>query len=222
MDRMEQMVTQRPELEILRRAQDRAVHREGVPTFVTLVDERSGIAIPVGDTASESDARPAGRQHPKCVPLQPARVGFVDSWPLFGEPIDHRYAGRQEKGPTGVDPVTGTDRPAEPGLDLQRKPLVGQFTFNGKNVYVIANHFNSKLGGSERRRSLPIPHPILDGPAGRAGPDGARLRRPNPGDRQEGERGGGRGPQRLSVQPCTEVAHHRLPPTVPGRGSSPT
>lgn len=27
-----------------------------------------------------------------------------------------------------------------------RKPLVGQFRFRGKNVFVIANHFNSKGG----------------------------------------------------------------------------
>ncbi|MFJ6772546.1 hypothetical protein ACIQOV_16510, partial [Kitasatospora sp. NPDC091257] len=33
-----------------------------------------------------------------------------------------------------------------------RKPLVGQFSFRGKKVFVIANHFNSK-GGRARNRA---------------------------------------------------------------------
>ena len=35
------------ELEILRESQDRALHREGIPMFVGLADERPGAAEPV-------------------------------------------------------------------------------------------------------------------------------------------------------------------------------
>ena len=30
--------------------------------------------------------------------------------------------------------------------NASRKPLVGEFTFSGKPVFVIANHFDAKLG----------------------------------------------------------------------------
>lgn len=36
--------------------------------------------------------------------------------------------------------------PANTAWNSSRKPLAGQFTFNGHTVFVIANHFNSKLG----------------------------------------------------------------------------
>ncbi|HLO88904.1 MAG TPA: choice-of-anchor I family protein [Nostocaceae cyanobacterium] len=36
--------------------------------------------------------------------------------------------------------------PTNSAFDNSRKPLVGEFTFNGQTIYVIANHFNSKGG----------------------------------------------------------------------------
>nr|WP_242038799.1 calcium-binding protein [Anabaena lutea] len=36
--------------------------------------------------------------------------------------------------------------PTNAAFNASRKPLVGEFTFNGQTVYVIANHFNSKGG----------------------------------------------------------------------------
>ncbi|MFJ9584204.1 hypothetical protein [Streptomyces acidicola] len=35
-----------------------------------------------------------------------------------------------------------------------RKPLVGEFTFQGKNVFLIANHFTSKGGDQSERLEL--------------------------------------------------------------------
>jgi uncharacterized protein len=36
--------------------------------------------------------------------------------------------------------------PTNPAFNSSRKPLVGEFTYNGKTLFVIANHFNSKGG----------------------------------------------------------------------------
>jgi predicted extracellular nuclease len=36
--------------------------------------------------------------------------------------------------------------PANPAFQDSRKPLTGVFSFNGQDIFVIANHFNSKLG----------------------------------------------------------------------------
>jgi predicted extracellular nuclease len=41
--------------------------------------------------------------------------------------------------PGRIDPTNGA-------WDSSRKPLVGEFTFNGKTLFVIGNHFNSKGG----------------------------------------------------------------------------
>jgi uncharacterized protein len=36
--------------------------------------------------------------------------------------------------------------PANPAFNASRKPLVGEFMFNGQKIFVIANHFNAKGG----------------------------------------------------------------------------
>lgn len=40
----------------------------------------------------------------------------------------------------------GRINPASPAWEASRKPLVGEFTFRGKPVFVIGNHFGSKGG----------------------------------------------------------------------------
>lgn len=40
----------------------------------------------------------------------------------------------------------GRIAPTDPGWDNSRKPLAGEFTFGGRTVFVIANHFDSKGG----------------------------------------------------------------------------
>lgn len=49
-----------------------------------------------------------------------------------------------EKGKLTLNP--GRIDPTNPAFNESRKPLAAQFTFNGKNVIVVANHFNSKGG----------------------------------------------------------------------------
>ncbi|BAY21903.1 5'-nucleotidase/2',3'-cyclic phosphodiesterase [Calothrix sp. NIES-2100] len=75
--------------------------------------------------------------------FNPNRVNFVDR------------SGGTSTSNTTVSNVGGTPTlSASPGLvdptnsafNSSRKPLVGEFTFNGQTVYVLGNHFNSKGG----------------------------------------------------------------------------
>ena len=75
--------------------------------------------------------------------FNPGRVQFVD-----------RPGGTSTSGTT-VSNVGGAPEPSfSPGLidptnstfNNSRKPLVGEFTFNGRSVFVVGNHFNSKGG----------------------------------------------------------------------------
>jgi hypothetical protein len=93
-------------------------------------------------------------------------------------------------------------------LLASRKPLVGEFTFNGKTVFVIANHFDAKLG-DRNGRTLSVPGAVVRGPALWTGADRARLCGQDPRDRQEGRRGRPRRPQRLPVQSGALGSAHR-------------
>ncbi|AFZ26862.1 putative extracellular nuclease [Cylindrospermum stagnale PCC 7417] len=75
--------------------------------------------------------------------FNPSRVSFVD------------HAGGTSTSNTTVTNVNGVPTlsaspgridPTNSAFDNSRKPLVGEFTFNGQTVYVIGNHFNSKGG----------------------------------------------------------------------------
>src|SRR6185312_16155970 len=52
----------------------------------------------------------------------------------------------KKKGEPALTLSPGRVDPANPVWTASRKPLVGQFTFDGQSVFVIANHFDSKLG----------------------------------------------------------------------------
>ncbi|MFB7114969.1 endonuclease/exonuclease/phosphatase family protein [Streptomyces sp. NPDC056291] len=52
--------------------------------------------------------------------------------------------GRGDKTALTVSP--GRIDPTNSAWNSSRKPLVGEFTFQGKKLFVIANHFASKLG----------------------------------------------------------------------------
>ena len=75
----------------------------------------------------------------------PQRVTFDD---LGGTDVDRSTTGTQVVDHHGAMLTLSPGRidPTNPVWTSSRKPLVGQFTFRGKRVIVIANHFNSKLG----------------------------------------------------------------------------
>ncbi|WP_293933894.1 lamin tail domain-containing protein [Iodobacter sp.] len=75
--------------------------------------------------------------------FNPARVSFID-----------RAGGSATQ---GIDVVAcpeqacltaspGRIAPTDPAFNASRKPLTGEFSFNGNKLFVIANHFNSKGG----------------------------------------------------------------------------
>jgi len=75
--------------------------------------------------------------------FNPARVSFID------------IPGGDATTPVGLTTVNGKVRltaspgriaPQDPAWKASRKPLVGQFSFHGRPVFVIANHFDAKLG----------------------------------------------------------------------------
>ena len=122
-----------------------AIHAAGGPTY----QFRS--INPVND---QDGGEPGGNIRVGFL-FNPARVSFID---------------RPGGGPTAqTTVVTGSSGPqlsASPGriqdannaFAASRKPLAGEFMFNGRHLFVIANHFNSKGGDDplEGHRQPPI------------------------------------------------------------------
>ncbi|WP_196517882.1 Ig-like domain-containing protein [Nostoc sp. WHI] len=75
--------------------------------------------------------------------FNPARVDFVD------RPGGTSTSSTTVTNVSGVPTLSdspGLIDPTNTAFDRSRKPLVGEFTFNGETVYIIGNHFNSKGG----------------------------------------------------------------------------
>ncbi|MGQ4515887.1 endonuclease/exonuclease/phosphatase family protein [Streptomyces sp. DW26H14] len=75
----------------------------------------------------------------------PARVSFVDRGTADATTGTQVVSGR---GGPDLTLSPGRIDPANPAWDDSRKPLAGEFTFRGKKVFVVSNHFISK-GGDE-------------------------------------------------------------------------
>jgi predicted extracellular nuclease len=78
--------------------------------------------------------------------FNPAVVSFVDTG---ASSINRSTTGTQvvkAKGEPALTLSPGRIDPTNPVWASSRKPLVGEFSFNGKDVFVIANHFDAKLG----------------------------------------------------------------------------
>lgn len=75
--------------------------------------------------------------------FNPNRVNFVD------RPGGSSTTSTTVTNVSGIPTVSnspGLIDPTNSAFTSSRKPLVGEFTFNGETVYVIGNHFNSKGG----------------------------------------------------------------------------
>jgi Ca2+-binding RTX toxin-like protein len=75
--------------------------------------------------------------------FNPNRVSFVDT--PGGSPTTNTTVSNNGGNPV-LSASPGLVDPTNPAFNDSRKPLVGQFTFNGESVFVIGNHFNSKGG----------------------------------------------------------------------------
>ncbi|MFJ9521203.1 endonuclease/exonuclease/phosphatase family protein [Kitasatospora sp. NPDC101801] len=86
--------------------------------------------------------------------FNPARVSFTD---IPGGSATTAVGITGTGKATALTASPGRIEPAEDAWASSRKPLVGQFAFKGKKVFVIANHFNSKGGdqGLESRFQQP-------------------------------------------------------------------
>jgi predicted extracellular nuclease len=78
--------------------------------------------------------------------FNPAQVSFVDAGAAG---VNRSTTGTQvikTKGEPALTLSPGRIDPANPVWTSSRKPLVGEFSFKGHDVFVIANHFDAKLG----------------------------------------------------------------------------
>jgi uncharacterized protein len=78
--------------------------------------------------------------------FNPARVSFVDAGAAATNRSTTGTAVVKSHGQPALTLSPGRIDPTNPVWSSSRKPLVGEFSFGGKHVFVIANHFNSKLG----------------------------------------------------------------------------
>jgi predicted extracellular nuclease len=76
--------------------------------------------------------------------FNPARVTFVDRPGGDATTAVQVVAGANRKPTLSVSP--GRIDPASDAWTNSRKPLVGEFVFNDKPLFLVANHFNSKGG----------------------------------------------------------------------------
>jgi uncharacterized protein len=87
----------------------------------------------------------------------PAVVTFVDS----GAPsVDRSTTGTQvikQKGEPALTLSPGRIDPSNPVWTASRKPLAGEFEFDGTDVFVIANHFDAKLGDQSQDGRFQFP-----------------------------------------------------------------
>ncbi|MFF3505080.1 endonuclease/exonuclease/phosphatase family protein [Streptomyces sp. NPDC003247] len=75
--------------------------------------------------------------------FDPERVSFTDR---AGGDATTAVGVTKERGKAALTVSPGRIAPADTAWDSSRKPLVGEFVFRGRTVFVIANHFNSKGG----------------------------------------------------------------------------
>ncbi|WP_194908598.1 lamin tail domain-containing protein [Catenulispora rubra] len=98
------------------------------------------------DPANDQDGGQPGGNIRTVFLYNPARVKFVDAGPAT---VNRTTTGTQVASRHGDPALTlspGRIDPANPVWTSSRKPLVGEFEFRGKDVFVIANHFVAKLG----------------------------------------------------------------------------
>lgn len=118
-------------------------------TLQTLVDAIRAAGGPayayrqIDPVADQDGGEPGGNIRPVFL-FNPARVSFVDrpSAAPSTTPVTAVAL------PLGVrlSASPGRIAPTNPAFNSSRKPLVGEFVFGGRTLFLIANHFNSKGG----------------------------------------------------------------------------
>ena len=91
-----------------------------------------------------------------------ARVSFAG---VVGGPLDAMSAVAGADGGIDFNLDAGRIDPANAAFDASRKPLVSEFTVDGQQIIVVANHFNSK--GGDQPLFGPNQEPVLSSAAQR-------------------------------------------------------
>jgi predicted extracellular nuclease len=109
------------------------------------------------DPANDQDGGQPGGNIRVVFLYNPAAVTFVD----VGAPtVNRTTTGTQvvkKKGEPALTLSPGRIDPTNAVWTASRKPLVGQFEFNGQDVFVIANHFDAKLGDQSQDGRFQFP-----------------------------------------------------------------
>ncbi|WNI19803.1 endonuclease/exonuclease/phosphatase family protein [Actinacidiphila sp. ITFR-21] len=95
------------------------------------------------DPVNDKDGGQPGGNIRQAFLFNPARVGFTDR-PGGDSTTAVGVTGTGSK--TALTSSPGRIAPSDPAWADSRKPLAGEFTFRGKTLFVIANHFISKGG----------------------------------------------------------------------------
>jgi predicted extracellular nuclease len=95
------------------------------------------------DPANNTDGGEPGGNIRQVFLFNPERVSFTDR---AGGDANTATGVVRERGKAALTVSPGRVDPANEAWRNSRKPLVGEFAFRGRTVFVIANHFNSKGG----------------------------------------------------------------------------
>jgi hypothetical protein len=109
------------------------------------------------DPANDQDGGQPGGNIRVVFLYNPALVTFVDAGAAT---VNRTTTGTQvvkQKGEPALTLSPGRIDPANAVWSASRKPLVGEFEFNGQDVFVIANHFDAKLGDQSQDGRFQFP-----------------------------------------------------------------
>ena len=98
------------------------------------------------DPVNDQDGGQPGGNIRQVFLFNQAEVSFVDSGSTTVNRSTTATAVVKAHGEPALTLSPGRIDPANPVWQYSRKPLVGEFVFRNKDVFVIANHFDAKLG----------------------------------------------------------------------------
>ena len=124
--------------------------------------------------------------------FNPARVTFDDRGSSSVDRSTTATTVTKAHGQPDLTLSPGRIDPASDAWTSSRKPLVGEFTFHGQNVFVIGNHFDFEARRPEPGWPVPVSGAVVGRAAPAAGRRGQRVRGVTAEGGQEGE-GGRRG-----------------------------
>ena len=128
---------------------------DGTVAADTTIDDLTAAIVAAGgpqysyreiDPVNDQDGGEPGGNIRQVFLFNPAVVSFVDRGSASADRSTTATAVVKSHGKPDLTLSPGRIDPANPVWQDSRKPLVGEFVFRGKTVFVIANHLVAKLG----------------------------------------------------------------------------